>query len=111
MLLGITIFVSLSHPKNAASPIVVTLSGMTISVNSTQYMKAHITSIYDTVVELLFTGMYEWQIRDKMWDITETAIAFTKHNQIIWTSGYSTAPDVRKRYCYAVANSMQWRFV
>lgn len=70
-----------------------------------------VTSVYDSVVELLFTGMYEWQIRDEMWDITETAISFTKHNQIIWTSGYSTAPDVRKRYCYAVANSMQWRFV
>ena len=70
-----------------------------------------VTSIFDTVVELLFSGIAEWQIKDSMWDMTQTAISFTKEGQVIWTNDYSTAPEVRKDCSYVIAASMKWKIV
>lgn len=70
-----------------------------------------VTSIYDTVVELLFTGIDEWQIKDDMWDMIQTSVSFAGHGRVIWTNDYSTVPEVRKDCSYVIATSMKWKFL
>lgn len=70
-----------------------------------------VCSIFNTVVELLFTGIHEWQIKDDMCDMIQTSVSFDKHGQVIWTNEYSTAPAVRKDCSYVIAASMKWKFL
>lgn len=68
-----------------------------------------VTSLYDTVVELLFEGIQEWQIRDEQWDMTEISVSLDERGRITWTDDYSTDPEIRVKGSYVVARSMKWR--
>ena len=64
------------------------------------------TSIYDTVVELTFSGLLEWQIRDSGMDITDTAVSFTDKGFVRWTDD----PEFSESSSYVIAQTMKWRF-
>lgn len=66
-----------------------------------------VTSIYDAVVELTFTGLLEWQLRDAGMDITDTALSFTDKGFVLWTD----APEFRESDSYVMAQAMKWRFL
>jgi hypothetical protein len=70
-----------------------------------------VTSIWDTVVEIEFEGLFEWQIKDSQSNIFHTSVTFDEHNRIVWSDdAYINTDEVRKG-SYAVASSMKWRIV
>lgn len=70
-----------------------------------------VTSIQNKVVELGFSALSEWQIRDNSFDITDTAVSICENGQIIWADDYSTEPDIREVGSYVIAGKMKWCFL
>ena len=68
-----------------------------------------VTSIYDTIVELEFENLLEWQIRDNQWDITDSSIIFDENDLIIWLDDVYTTAKEMKKGSYVIAKTMQWR--
>jgi hypothetical protein len=89
-----------------------TESGYRFSPEQTKLViKILVTSICDTIVELEFENLKEWQIKDKQWDMTDTAIIFDDHNWIIWSDDVYINIEEVKKGSYAIAKSMRWRIV
>ena len=74
-------------------------------------LKILVTSIWDAVIELEFDGIYEWQIKDNQWDMTDTTVMFDDHNRIIWLDDAFINMDEMKNGSYIIARSMKWRVV
>ena len=70
-----------------------------------------VTSIYDKTVELVFTAPLEWQLKDCVFDIINTAVSITESGLVIWADDFSTAPEYREQGSYVIAKSMKWRFL
>lgn len=73
-----------------------------------------VTSIWDTVIEIEFEHLAEWQIKDNQWDITDTSVVFKKDKKdkwFIWSDNNFTNMDDLKNRSYAIAKSMKWRVV
>jgi hypothetical protein len=68
-----------------------------------------VTSIYDTIVELEFENLSEWQIRDNQWEFTDTAVWFDEQNFIVWSD--DNVLEEFKSGSYVIAKSMKWRIV
>lgn len=74
-------------------------------------IKILVTSICDTIVELEFANLIEWQIKDNQLDMTDTSVMFDEHNWIIWSDDVYINMDEVKKGSYAIAKSMRWRIV
>ncbi|MBQ4282308.1 MAG: hypothetical protein IJB96_00075 [Lachnospira sp.] len=70
-----------------------------------------VTSIYDTIVEIEFENLLEWQIKDNQWDITETTVMFNEDHWIVWADDVYVNRDEVKNGSYVIAKSMRWRIV
>lgn len=70
-----------------------------------------VTSIQDIIVELVFSSLIEWQIKDNSFDITDTAISIAENRNVIWADDCSTGVEVRENGSYVIAEKMKWRFV
>ena len=70
-----------------------------------------VTSIQDAVVEIVFSSLIEWQIKDNSFDITDTSVFITENGTVIWTDDCSTETDIRESGSYVIAKKMKWRFV
>ena len=73
-----------------------------------------VTSIWDTVIEIEFEHLFEWQIKDNQWDITDTSVVYKKVQDgkwFIWSDINFTGMDDLKDRSYAIAKSMKWRVV
>ena len=70
-----------------------------------------VTSIYDRIVELVFTAPLQWQLRDQGFDITDTGVSFTDNSFVVWADDFSTDPEVRESGSYIIAKAMKWRFL
>ncbi len=71
-----------------------------------------VTSIWDSIVELRFTGVSDWRVRtDGMREILDTAVSFAEDGRVIWTDEYSTEEAVRREGSFVVARSMAYCFV
>ena len=70
-----------------------------------------VTSIWDTVVEIEFEGLFEWQIKDDMGDIFHASVTFDERNRIVWADDAYTNTEEMKNGSYAIASSMKWRIV
>ena len=70
-----------------------------------------VTSIQDVIVELVFSSLIEWQIKDNSFDITDTAISIAENGNVIWADDCSTEVEVRENGSYVIAERMNWRFV
>ena len=68
-----------------------------------------VTSIWNAVVELEFDGIYEWQIKENGWDMTDTTVMFDDHNRIVWLDDTYSNMEEAKKGCYVIAKSMKWR--
>lgn len=71
-------------------------------------LRCLVTSIYDAVVELVFTAPCEWQLRDNGFDITDTAVSFDEKGRVIWTD--DSDPNCRDG-SWVIARAMKWRFL
>ena len=70
-----------------------------------------VTSILDTVVEIEFDGVLEWQIKDNQMDMTGTSIRFVEHDRILWVDDVFINLNELKNGSYVIADSMRWRIV
>lgn len=70
-----------------------------------------VTSIQNAVVELVFSSLIEWQIKENSFEITDTSISVAENGNVIWTDDYSALPGVRENGSYVIAEKMKWRFV
>ena len=70
-----------------------------------------VTSICDTLVEIEFDAVREWQIKDCQYDMQGTSVFFYEQNHIVWLNDVFISMDELKKGCYAIARSMKWRIV
>ncbi len=70
-----------------------------------------VTSIWDTVVEIEFESLLEWQIKDTASSVFATYVYFSGEDIIVWSSEFCQNPDDLKNYSYVIATSMKWRIV
>ena len=74
-------------------------------------LKILVTSIWNTVVEIEFEAIREWQIKDNLWDMTDTSIVFDENGLIVWSNDVFTDMSDLKNRSYVIASSMKWRIV
>ena len=72
-------------------------------------LKVLVTSICDTVVEIEFNTLYEWQIRYDQTEITHTSVIFNDDGRVLWLDDYYIDSGHLKNHSYVVAESMKWR--
>ena len=70
-----------------------------------------VTSIWDTVAEIEFEGLFEWQIQNNQSDIFHAFVTFDEDNRIVWSDDAYVNMDEVKSGSYAIALSMKWRIV
>ena len=70
-----------------------------------------VTSICDTIIEIEFEYLKEWQIKDNQWDITDTTVFLDKDNWILWSDDVYVNQDELKNSSYVIAKAMKWRVV
>ena len=70
-----------------------------------------VTSILNTLVEIEFDAIQEWQIKDNHWDMQDTSVFFDDQNHIVWADDVFTNMEELKKGCYVIAKSMKWRIV
>ena len=74
-------------------------------------IQIQVTSIWDTIVEIEFENLLEWQIKDNQYGITEAMVMFNDQNWIVWTDETYIDMDEMKTGSYVIAKSMKWRIV
>ena len=74
-------------------------------------LKILVTSIYDSVVEIEFENLLEWQIKDNQWEITDASVTFNEQRCIVWSDDNFVDMDELKKGSYVIAKSMKWRIV
>ena len=69
-----------------------------------------VTSLEDTIVELVFDGVYEWQLCGGEREILDSYLGFDVNGAIIWTDeeydGFEPCGDI-----YVSAAKMRWRII
>lgn len=66
-----------------------------------------VTSIGDTIVEMIFDGVSEWRIQSGYCDdIMDSYISFDINGFVIWSDDESECGDIR-----VVAKNMRWRSI
>ena len=75
-----------------------------------------VTSIWDSVVELIFEALDDWQLgscsRSNIGtDIYGILVDFDDNGFVIWTTGCSTDMAVMREADFVIARRMKWRFV
>ena len=68
-----------------------------------------VTSISNTVVELEFEHVVEWQVKSGRFEIVDTAVAFEDDGHIVWVDDTCILDPQRKEGSYVVAGAMKWR--
>ena len=70
-----------------------------------------VTSIWDTVVEIEFEDIWDWQYKHRQLDITDTSVWFDEQKRIVWTDSNCADTVKTKEGSYVIASSMKWRIV
>ena len=70
-----------------------------------------VTSICDTIIEIEFEYLQEWQIKDNQCDITDTTVFLDKDNWILWSDDVYVNQDELKNSSYVIAKTMKWRII
>ena len=71
-----------------------------------------VTSIWDSVVELVFEALDYWQLGGYGGScIYDILVDFNGQGDVVWTTGYATEMDVMQDADFVVARRMKWRFV
>ena len=71
-----------------------------------------VTSIWDSVVELVFESLDDWQLGGCSGScIYDVLVDFNDQGFVIWTTGCSTDMAVMQEADFVIARRMKWRFV
>ena len=68
-----------------------------------------VTSICDTLIEIEFKNLLEWQIKDSQ--CTDTTVIINEKHWIVWADNTYSNEEEMKKSSYAIAKSMKWRVV
>ena len=68
-----------------------------------------VTSICDTLIEIEFKNLLEWQIKDSQ--CTDTTVIINEKHWIVWADDTYSNEEEMKKSSYAIAKSMKWRVV
>ena len=74
-------------------------------------LRVMVTSIWNTLVELVFEGIQQFQIRENTNEIPDSSIAFTQEGFVIWCGDNSTEADAMQDSNYVIAKKMKWRTI
>ena len=69
------------------------------------------TSICNTLVEIVFESIKDFQMKDVENELLDSSISFSKDGFITWCGDRSTEPDSLRDSNYVVASMMKWRIV
>ena len=71
-----------------------------------------VTSIWDSVVELVFEALDDWQLGGHSGScIYDILVDFDDNGFVIWTTGCSTDMAVMQEADFVISRRMKWRFV
>ena len=74
-----------------------------------------VTSLFDTIVELEFDCLYEWQLKDEYYSsvcgIFEATLSFDDQGHIIFSDDVWHNVTELKKHSYVIAESMKWRMI
>lgn len=70
-----------------------------------------VTSIWDSVVELVFEALDDWQLKSNQMGIYGTLVEWGDPGRVIWTTSHSTDMTYMKESSYIVCHGMKWRFI
>ena len=70
-----------------------------------------VTSIWDTVVEIEFENILDWQMKSDTDYIFSAFVDFIEPKRIVWSGAFFTNMDSIKNNSYVIAKSMKWRMV
>ena len=70
-----------------------------------------VTSIWDSVVELVLEALDDWQLKSNQMGIYGTLIEWGDQGSVIWTTAPSTDMNYMKESGYVISRRMKWRFV
>ena len=72
-----------------------------------------VTSIWNTVVEIEFEGLWEWQILNDTYfdEIFDTSVSFNDKGYIVWADEVWNNREELEGCSFAIAKSMKWRIV
>ena len=76
-------------------------------------LKILVTSIWNTVVEIEFENLWEWQLLNDTYFsvILDTSISFNDKGYIVWADDVWENRDDLEGCSYVIAKSMKWRIV
>ena len=87
-------------------------NGYLINPDATRLiLRILVTSIWNTVVEIEFAAIREWQIKERLWDMTDTSVVFDENDLIVWSNDVFTDMSDLKNRSYVIAASMKWRII
>ena len=78
---------------------------------TTLTLRILVTSIWDTIVEIEFESLYEWQIYDNFSNIYETTLSFDDEGHIVWADNPWQTREELRSCSFVIAVSMKWRIV
>lgn len=71
-----------------------------------------VTSIWDSVVELVFESLDDWQLGGYSGScIYDILVDFNDRGFVIWTTGCSTDMETMREEDFVIARRMKWRFI
>ena len=74
-------------------------------------LRVMVTSIYNTLIEIAFEGIKDFQIKDEEYGLLDSSISFSKDGYVTWCGGLSTEPDSLRDSNFVVSKMMKWRIV
>ena len=74
-------------------------------------LRIMVTSIHNTLVELRFEGVHEWQLKNDPSGLPEAAVWFTPRGLVAWCSDATASPDLLRDADYVLAEDLRWRIV
>ena len=70
-----------------------------------------VTSIWDSVVEMVFEALDDWQFTGRRTEIYGVTLDLNDQGSVIWTTAHSTDRAIMKEANYVICRRVKWRFV
>lgn len=74
-------------------------------------LRVMVTSINNALVELLFEGVREFQIKENGYELVDSSVSFSEAGLVTWCGDNSTEPDTSRDVSFVIAERMKWRFI
>ena len=74
-------------------------------------LRIMVTSICDTLVEMIFEDIQDLQIKDVGYDLLDSSISFSGNGFVTWCGDLSTDPESLRNSNYVISKTMKWKIV